>query len=211
MKAFDDSHDKIPEFQVFRQCTKRVMDITLFVSAVGTGDWLLHLTALKSFTKYFFAYDRPNYARMADPTAPSRNGSLAKVRPWNLWRLPQWKLGREQEPGHCILYIWSWQCSWASQSEDESVRWIGWDHFEPKRSSKVFLIAPELSQLSAQAKSIMAGVSFSGKRSHYYAVTSAVFSREEKSAEKLLTTMERFTNPIWPGKQRPRATHYSTW
>ena len=47
MKAFDDSHDKIPEFQVFRQYMRMVMDMMLFVSAVRTGDWLLHLTARK--------------------------------------------------------------------------------------------------------------------------------------------------------------------
>ena len=57
------------------------------------------------------------------------------------------------------------------------------------------MIAPELSQLSEQAKS-MAGVSFSGERSRHHALTTAVFSREEKSVEKLLTTMESFTNPF---------------
>ena len=64
MKTFDDGHDKIPEFQVFRQYRRMVMEMMSFVSAVRTGDWLLHLTALKSFTKYFFAHDRINYARM---------------------------------------------------------------------------------------------------------------------------------------------------
>ena len=64
MKAFDDSHDKITEFQVFRQYMRMVMDMMLFVSPVRTGDWLLHLTVLKSFTKYFFAHHRLNYARI---------------------------------------------------------------------------------------------------------------------------------------------------
>ena len=81
---------------------------------------------------------------------------------------------------------------------------LGWDHFDSKRSSKVFLIAPELSQLSAQAKS-MAGVSFSGKRPRHYALTTAVFSREEKGVEKLLTTMEGFTNPF-----EQKVTHFAT-
>ena len=58
-----------------------------------------------------------------------------------------------------------------------------------------FLIAPELSQLSEQAKS-MAGVSFSGERSRHHSLTTAVFSCEEKSVEKLLTTMKSFTNPF---------------
>lgn len=58
MKAFDDSHDNIPEFEVFRQYMRMVMDMLLFVLAVTTGDWLLHLTTLKSFMKYFFVHDR---------------------------------------------------------------------------------------------------------------------------------------------------------
>lgn len=42
----------------------------------------------------------------------------------------------------------------------------------------------------------MSGVSFSGERSRHHALTTAVFSREEKSVEKLLTTLESFTNPF---------------
>ena len=76
MKAFD---------LVFRQYMIMVMDTMLFISAVRTGDWLLHLSVLQSFTKYFFAYDRLNY-----PLHLRRNGSLAKVRPRKLWRIPQW-------------------------------------------------------------------------------------------------------------------------
>ena len=40
----------------------------------------------------------------------------------------------------------------------------------------------------------MAGVSFSGERSRHHALATAVLSREEKSVEKLLTTVESFTN-----------------
>ena len=36
----------------------------LFIRAVRTGDWRLHLTSLQMFTKYFFGHDRTNYARM---------------------------------------------------------------------------------------------------------------------------------------------------
>ena len=38
MMTFDDSHDKIPEFQVFCWYMTMVMDMMLFISAVGTGD-----------------------------------------------------------------------------------------------------------------------------------------------------------------------------
>ena len=54
----------------------------------------------------------------------------------------------------------------------------------PNARVKFFLIAPELSPLSEQAKS-MAGVSFSGERSRHALIT-AVFSCEEENVEKLL-------------------------
>ena len=52
----------------------------------------------------------------------------------------------------------------------------------------------QVSQLSEQAKG-MAGVSFSEEEwSRHQVLTTAVFSREEKSVEKLLITIESFTN-----------------
>ena len=41
-----------------------VLEMMMFVRAVRTADWLLHLQALEKFTKYYFAHDRLNYARM---------------------------------------------------------------------------------------------------------------------------------------------------
>ena len=45
---------------------RMVMEMLQFIRAVyvRTGDWKLHLQALEVFTKYFFAHDRLNYARM---------------------------------------------------------------------------------------------------------------------------------------------------
>ena len=53
----------------------------------------------------------------------------------------------------------------------------------------------QVSQLSEQAKS-MAAVSFSEERCRHYALTTAVFSRKEKSVEKLLNALESLTNPF---------------
>ena len=37
--------------------------VLLFIKAVRTADWGLHLSSLEAFTKYSFAYDKLNYAR----------------------------------------------------------------------------------------------------------------------------------------------------
>ena len=47
-----------------RQYMHMVQFVLLFIKAVRTADWDLHLSSLEAFTKYFFAYDKLNYARM---------------------------------------------------------------------------------------------------------------------------------------------------
>ena len=194
MKTFDDSHDKIPEFQVFRQYMTMVMDMILFISAVRTGDWLLHLTALKSFTKYFFAYDRLNYARMI-PLYLAEMEVLPTSDPelYEEFLTGNWVVNKNQESAFCAVGADN-ALEHLNRKMKVSGGLVGIT-LNPNARVKFFLIAPELSQLSDQAKS-MAGVSFSGETSHHHALTTAVFSLEEKSVEKLLTTMESFTNPF---------------
>ena len=64
MEAFDDTHENTSEFKVFRLYMRMVMEMMLFITIVCNGEWHLHLTALKLFTKYLFAHDRLNYAKM---------------------------------------------------------------------------------------------------------------------------------------------------
>ena len=61
---FDDENRKSPLFTVMRHYMRMVLEMLLFIRSVRTGDWELHLMALETFTKYFFAHDRLNYARM---------------------------------------------------------------------------------------------------------------------------------------------------
>ena len=46
------------------QCMQMVLEMLLFFRSVRMKDWELYLKALETFTKYFFAHDRFNYARM---------------------------------------------------------------------------------------------------------------------------------------------------
>ena len=57
MSAFDKSNEKRPMFKVMRQYMRMVIEMLVFIRAVRTGNWNLHLIALAKFVRYFFAHD----------------------------------------------------------------------------------------------------------------------------------------------------------
>ena len=64
MEQFDADREGSPLFKFTREYMAMVLEMMTFIRAVRTGDWDLHLEALKLFVKYFFAHDMLNYARM---------------------------------------------------------------------------------------------------------------------------------------------------
>ena len=63
MEQFDADHEDSSLLKFTRGYMAMVMEM-LFIRAVWTGDWDLHLEALQLFVKFFFAHDMLNYARM---------------------------------------------------------------------------------------------------------------------------------------------------
>ena len=63
-KFVNDRKKNEPVFNVTHTYMEMVETMLQFVRSVRTCDWDLNLTSLHSFTKYFFALDRQNYARM---------------------------------------------------------------------------------------------------------------------------------------------------
>ena len=64
---FDKSHAQSPLFTFAKQYAnymQMVSTVFLFIRASREGLWDLHLSSLDALCKYFFAYDRLNYARM---------------------------------------------------------------------------------------------------------------------------------------------------
>ena len=65
LNEFDKKNEESsPVFKFARQYMHMVQLVLLFIKAVRTADWDLHLPSLEAFTNYFFAYDKLNYARM---------------------------------------------------------------------------------------------------------------------------------------------------
>lgn len=57
MEQFDANHEDSPQFKFTRRYMTMVMEMMMFIRAVRTGDWDLHLEALQLFVKYFVAHD----------------------------------------------------------------------------------------------------------------------------------------------------------
>ena len=64
MSKIDLQKDKWPFSRVMCQYMQMVLEMLLFIRSVRMGGWELHLKALETLTKYFFAHDRLDYARM---------------------------------------------------------------------------------------------------------------------------------------------------
>ena len=54
---------KNPNFALWSSYIDMVEDLLLFTRATRTGNWPLHLSAVRSMLPWFFAYNRTNYAR----------------------------------------------------------------------------------------------------------------------------------------------------
>ena len=166
--------------------------VLLFIKAVRTADWALHLSSLEAFTKYFFAYDKPNYAR----------------------RIPLY-LAEMKALKHTDLYIWEefQNGNWVVNKTSIPFCAIGADHAleHLNRGMKVagglvgktlnenarvsfFLTAPRLKCLADEAKT-MASVKTKSTEKHH-SLSAQVTSRQLKYTESMISTFNNFTNPF---------------
>lgn len=104
MTAFDEAHVSSPLFMVMRQYMCMIMQLLAFIKSVRTGDWILHLKSLELFTKYFFAHDMLNYARMI-PVYIAEMGSLKESSPevYEEFVNGNWVVNKNSEAPFCAI------------------------------------------------------------------------------------------------------------
>ena len=194
MKTFEKGNKKSPEFQVFLDYMRMIMEMMLFIRAVRTGDWLLHLRSLQLFTKYFFAHDKLNYARMT-PLYLAEMQKLQQSDPeiYEEFLKGNWVVNKNLHVPFCALGADN-ALEHINRSMKVSGGLVGIT-LNPNARTKFFLIAPELARLAEEAKE-MAGTASMNEDTHHHALTNSVISREEKNIEQLVKNIENFTNPF---------------
>ncbi|XP_028412052.1 uncharacterized protein LOC114534781 [Dendronephthya gigantea] len=192
MERFEEG--KNPEFKVFRSYMKMIMEMLLFVRAVRTADWQLHLRSLQLFTKYFFAHDKLNYARMI-PIYLAEMENLPESAPeiYKEFAEGNWVVNKNRHIPFCGLGA-DHALEHINRSMKVSGGLVGIT-LNPSARTKFFMIAPELARLAEEAKK-MAGRAKTRGGAKHHALTAAGLSREEKNITKLLNTIEGFTNPF---------------
>ena len=193
ISTFEAANTNNPMVKVMRHYMRIVMEMLAFIRAVRTGDWSLHLITLDMFTKYFFAHERINYARMI-PVYLSEMSSLNEADPeiYEEFIEGNWVVNKNAQLPFCAVGADN-ALEHINRSMKVSRGLIGITLNEAART-KFFLIAPELARLAEQAKKI-AEVS-SKTQGHHHNLTTAVLAREEKGVAQLTATIEGFTNPF---------------
>ena len=193
MSRFDAINSNQPLFRVVKQYMKMVLEMLQFIRAVRTADWELHLMALETFTKYFFAHDKVNYARMI-PLYLAEMKSLKEtdLEIYNEFMEGNWVVNKNPDVPFCAL-----GADHALEHINRSMKVTGGlvgITLNPSARTKFFLIAPELARLAEEAQE-MAGLSSKTPRRHH-ALSAATFTHQEKALEDLIAMFRCFTNPF---------------
>lgn len=165
----------------------------VFIRAVQTGDWSLHLVTLEMFTKYFFAHDKINYARMIPAYLVKMSSLKASDREiYEEFIQGNWVVNKNAQVPFCTVgadnALEHTNCSMKVSGGLVGIT------LNEAAWTKFFLIAPELASLAEQVKN-MAGVSSKPQGCHHN-LTTAVLAHEEKGVAQLTATIERFANPF---------------
>lgn len=180
-------------FMVFRQYMGMVLEMLMFIRAVRTANWELHLEALEIFTKYFFAHDHLNNEQMI-PLYLAEMKALSNTDPdiYAEFKDGNWVVNKNPCTPFCAIGPDS-VLEHLNQSMKVTRGLVGIT-LNQSACAKFFLIATELARLANQAKD-MAGVTHEIRGKHHN-LTVAVVSREDKNITKLSNTIRAFTDPF---------------
>lgn len=169
-----------------------VENMLQFLRAVRTSNWELHIAALQDFSKYFFAMDQINYARMI----PWYIHEVLEIKEndnelWEDFQKGNWVANRSSIP-FCAL-----GADEALEHENRRMKVLGGltgITQNPQALNRFFLISPELARISSEAKE-MFNLSSSSKNQHH-AFNENIRRRHQTNVERLSIFLNQSGNPF---------------
>jgi hypothetical protein len=195
MSRFDERVTNNPLARAICQYMQMVLEMLMYIRAVRTGDWQLHLDTTEVFVKYFFAHDKLNYARLT-PVYLGDMKALAQTdtEVWEEFMEGNWVVNKHMVP-FCAIGP-----DHALEQVNRMMKVAGGltgITLNPYARTKFFLVAPELARLAEEARN-MADLPKT-KAKHHHEFTEAKVKQQEMNVMDLKHTIDTFTNPFADG------------
>ena len=190
MKSFTEQQG--PLGKAMLQYMQMVLEMAMYIRAVRTANWELHLEATECFLKYFFAHDKLNYARLI-PVYVADMKSLSDSDPdiYKEFISGNWVVNKNSIP-FCAI-----GADHALEQVNRMMKVSGGLVGITQNSNalaKFFLAAPELSNIANEANK-MAGLK-SRKPETHHDLSDAATSRQERDVSELTNTIRQFCDPF---------------
>jgi hypothetical protein len=189
---YDECGEEKPLARAIYHYMTMVLEMLMYIRAVRSGDWNLHLDTTEAFVKYFFAHDKLNYARLT-PVYLADMRTLAETDPciWEEFMTGNWVVNKSLVP-FCAI-----GADHALEQTNRMMKVAGGlvgITLNARARTKFFLVAPELARLVEEARS-MAGTS-KIQINHHHELSEAKILEQDKHVLELKRTIEEFTNPF---------------
>ena len=183
-----------PTFRFMTMYMNMILSLLSFIRATRDGLWSLHLASLEHFTRFFFAFDRLKYARMI-PVYLADMKRLKESDPdiWNEFERGNFVVNKSNVPfcaigaDHGIEHV--------NRSMKVSGGLVGITLNEAARS-RFFLVAPELSRLAQEAKTL---INLKPETDSQHHESSPSFARNQ--SERVMKLKDEIANHANPFKE----------
>ena len=197
LQDFDDSHRHLPMYKWARMYMKQVMAMLNFIRSLKRPDLFLYLASLESLCKYFFSYNRLDYAQnVTEYIARVHETQETDPKTWSRFEAGEFSLTKSAVPFTGVGIDQGQEFLNKILKGDGGLRGIT---NKPTSLLKYCLCAPELARIATETDELF-GVS-SSSRTHHHHLTSAKFSQRQQRV-RLLSTVLLQCNPFHDNSPR---------
>ena len=184
---FDKTHNDFPLYKWARMYMRQVMSLLNFLSSIKDPDIYMYLASLENLCKYFFSYNRLDYAlNITEYLARVNNTRTTDPNMWNLLKAGGFALKSNSIPFAGIAVDQGQEFLNKILKGDGGLRGIT---NRPAALLQFCLTASELARLALETEELI-GVNPTPKQKQHHHLSSAKFIQRQNNVEVLFDTLE---------------------